>query len=224
MPVLTDQNGLAAAPALTANSIADSLRWTGSAGALNAIFNLSSTGNSYVLAANSAIAGSNAGRDGSVLLTASVPGSALATRLAPDRASQCRRVEQRSGPVQLFHQRQSRGANRNSEHSGPNLHGDPGRSVLHALRQCHHDRKRTAAPARGSARRHRQLVYRRCRSKHRQPHRTRRPIDAGRQRPEQPGWGCRRSLRQHLHRRHRQQCHRRVFRRRTILAYTDRAQ
>ena len=93
MPVLTDQNGLAAAPALTANSIAGSFTVTASAGALNAIFNLSSTGNSYVLAANSAIAGSNAG-NGSVLLTASVSLDRVQQRaLAPDRASQCRRVE-----------------------------------------------------------------------------------------------------------------------------------
>ncbi|HTT63609.1 MAG TPA: BACON domain-containing carbohydrate-binding protein [Bryobacteraceae bacterium] len=73
MPILTDQNGNATAPQLTANGIAGQFTVTASAGGLTAIFTL--TNSTYALGASSVLVGSAAG-SGTVLLLANGPWTA----------------------------------------------------------------------------------------------------------------------------------------------------
>ena len=74
MPILTDQNGNAVAPGLTANGIAGQFTVTASVNALTAIFSLTIIA-SYALASNSVVVGSAAG-NGTALLIATGPWTA----------------------------------------------------------------------------------------------------------------------------------------------------
>jgi streptogramin lyase len=69
MPILTDQNGNAVAPALTANNIGGQFTVTASVNALTATFSLTVTVIANVLASNSVVVGSAAGNGTAVLIT-----------------------------------------------------------------------------------------------------------------------------------------------------------
>ena len=73
MPILTDQNGNAVAPALTANSIAGQFTVTASVNGLSVTFTL--TNQAYALGTSSVVVGS-APNSGSVFLVASAPWTA----------------------------------------------------------------------------------------------------------------------------------------------------
>ena len=89
MPILTDQNGNAQAPLLTANGIPGTFTVIASVNALTAIFSLTSIA-SYALGSSSAIVGSLAG-NGTVLLIANGPWTATSNtswlQIAPGSAS-----------------------------------------------------------------------------------------------------------------------------------------